>query len=337
MNISDYKGVMVFAEQRGGVIQKVALELLGKGREIADKLEEPLMAVLIGHEMTETHTNELIYHGADKVIVVNHPDLAIYMTEPYTKAMTKMIREFKPGVGFVGASTIGRDLAPRVSARVKTGLTADCTTLEVEDGTRNVMMTRPAFGGNIMATIICPEHRPQMSTVRPGVMRKLERDETRTGEVINLELDITAADKNIEILEVVVEKIEKKNIDEATVLVSGGRGMGSVENFNRLDNLAGELGGLVSASRALVDAGWVGQERQVGQTGKTVRPDLYIACGISGMIQHVAGMEDSELIVAINKNPDAPIFDYSDVGIVGDVNKVIPALIEELKIVKAER
>lgn len=337
MNISDYKGVMVFAEQRGGVIQKVALELLGKGREIADKLEEPLMAVLIGHEMTETHTNELIYHGADKVIVVNHPDLAIYMTEPYTKAMTKMIREFKPGVGFVGASTIGRDLAPRVSARVKTGLTADCTTLEVEDGTRNVMMTRPAFGGNIMATIICPEHRPQMSTVRPGVMRKLERDETRTGEVINLELDITAADKNIEILEVVMEKIEKKNIDEATVLVSGGRGMGSVENFNRLDNLAGELGGLVSASRALVDAGWVGQERQVGQTGKTVRPDLYIACGISGMIQHVAGMEDSELIVAINKNPDAPIFDYSDVGIVGDVNKVIPALIEELKIVKAER
>lgn len=337
MNIADYKGVMVFAEQRNGVVQKVALELLGKGREIADRLDEPLLAVLIGNNLSSSQNDELIYQGADQVVVINHPELAVYMTEPYTKALTEAINRFKPAVVFVGATTIGRDLAPRVSARLATGLTADCTTLEVEEETNNLMMTRPAFGGNIMATIVCPEHRPQMSTVRPGVMLKMARDEKRTGTVINMEIEITAADKNVEILEVVVEKIEKKNIDEATVLVSGGRGMGSKENFAKLHDLAAELGGLVASSRASVDAGWVAADRQVGQTGKTVRPDLYIACGISGMIQHVAGMEDSDLIVAINKNSDAPIFEYSDVGIVGDVNKVIPALIDELKRAKAER
>jgi len=335
MNISDYRGVMVFAEQRRGCVQKIAYELLGVGRRIADTLQEPLVALLIGSKLPDSAAKELIAQGADKVVVVDDPALDVYMTEPYAKAMTAAIEAYKPGVVFTGATTIGRDLAPRVSARVKTGLTADCTGLEVEDGTRNLLMTRPAFGGNIMATIVCPEHRPQMSTVRPGVMRKLERDEARAGTVERLDAKITAADLNVEILEVVVEKAEKKNIEEANVLISGGRGLGNLDNFNRLQGIADELGGLVSASRAVVDSGWVGQDRQVGQTGKTVRPDVYFACGISGMIQHIAGMEDSGFIVAINKNAGAPIFEYADIGIVADINKVVPALVEELRAAKA--
>lgn len=335
MNISDYKGVMVFAEQRSGTIQKIAYELLGVGRRIADTLGEPLIALLIGSKMSDEQSKDLIAFGADKVIVMDDPAFAVYMTEPYAKAMTLAIQTCKPGVVFTGATTIGRDLAPRVSARIGTGLTADCTGLDIEDGSRNLLMTRPAFGGNIMATIICPEHRPQMSTVRPGVMRKLERDDTRKGEVQKLAIQIEAKDKNVEILESVIEKTTKKNIEEATILISGGRGMGTVDNFNKLMGVADELGGLVSASRAVVDAGWVAQDRQVGQTGKTVRPDVYIACGISGMIQHIAGMEDSEFIVAVNKNSGAPIFEYSDIGIVTDVNKLVPALVEELKAAKA--
>ena len=337
MNVSEYKGVFVFAERRDGAVQKVAYELLGMGRGIADALGEPLAAVLLGSGLKDSEAAELIAFGADEVILVDHPDLGVYMTEPYTKAIVKAIAERKPGVVFFGATTIGRDLAPRVSARVKTGLTADCTALAVEDGTRNLLMTRPAFGGNIMATIVCPEHRPQMSTVRPGVMRKLERDGARKGRVSRLAVEIEAKDRNVEILEVVSEKVARKNIEDSTVLVSGGRGLGSPENFRKLDLVADELGGLVSASRAVVDLGWVGQDRQVGQTGKTVRPDLYIACGISGMIQHIAGMEDSGFIVAVNKNSGAPIFEYADLGIVTDVNRLVPALAEELKAAKAER
>ena len=337
MDISSYRGVMVFAEQRGGHIQKVASELLGIGREIADKLAEPLTAVLIGTGLTAAHSADLIAQGADKVIVVDHPCLQSYRTEPFTKALTLVIEEVKPAVVFVGATTIGRDLAPRVSARLKTGLTADCTGLAIEDETRTLLMTRPAFGGNLMATIACPEHRPQMSTVRPGVMRKLERDDQRKGEVVSFSVTLGPEDLNVEILEEVTEQVALKNIEDAAVLVSGGRGMGSAENFGHLRDLASELGGMVSASRGAVDAGWAGAERQVGQTGKTVRPDLYIACGISGMIQHIAGMEDSEFIVAANKNRDAPIFEYADLGIVADVNKLIPALVEELKLAKAAR
>jgi electron transfer flavoprotein alpha subunit len=337
MNISDYKGVMVFAERRNGTVQKIAYELLGMGRGIADRLEEPLIAVLVGAGLGDAEAAELIAQGADKVVLIDHPDLGVYMTEPYTKALAKAIEAFRPGIVFIGASTIGRDLAPRVSARARTGLTADCTGLAVEDDTRNLLMTRPAFGGNIMATIVCPAHRPQMSTVRPGVMRKLERNPSRKGEVVRLDIEIGPADRNVEILEVVVEKAVKKNIEEATVLVSGGRGLGNVGNFRKLDALAGELGGLVSASRAVVDAGWTGQERQVGQTGKTVRPDLYLALGISGMIQHIAGMEDSEYIIAVNKNASAPIFEYADLGIVTDANKLVPALVEELREAKAAR
>lgn len=335
MDISSYQGVLVFAEQRGGCIQKVAYELLGAGRGIADQLQEPLVAILVGHGLTAAHCEDLIAHGADRVITVDHAELAVYRTGPYTKALTQVIEAFRPGIVLVGATTVGRDLAPRVSARVRTGLTADCTSLAVEDGTRNLLMTRPAFGGNIMATILCSEHRPQMSTVRPGVMRSLPVDGARKGEVVHFQVEIAPKDVDTEVLETVTETVTRKNIEEASVLVAGGRGLGNAENFARLRGLASELGGLVAASRGAVDAGWAPHEAQVGQTGKTVRPDLYLACGISGMIQHIAGMEGSGYIVAVNTKADAPIFAYADLGIVTDATRFVPALIEELRLAKA--
>lgn len=330
MSSLEYQGVWVFAEQRDGELQNVALELLGKGRELADQLKTQLTAVLLGHEIKDL-SKELIYYGADQVITVDDPMLKLYVTEPYTKVMCEAIEASRPEIILIGATAIGRDLAPRVSARIHTGLTADCTSLEIEEETKNLLMTRPAFGGNIMATIVCPEHRPQMSTVRPGVMVKGKRDDARRGKVIEFSTNLKEADMNVEILEVVKETKQKVKIDEANVLVSGGRGIGKKEGFELLKELAKELGGMVSGSRAVVDAGWLERDYQVGQTGKTVRPDLYIACGISGAIQHVTGMEESELIIAINKNATAPIFELADVGIVGDVNKVIPAVIEALK------
>lgn len=333
MSSLGYQGVWVFAEQRDGELQNVSLELLGKGRELADKLQTQLTAVLLGQGIKGT-AKELIHYGADKVIVADDPMLKLYVTEPYTKVMCEVIESYHPEIILIGATAIGRDLAPRVSARIHTGLTADCTSLEIEEDTKNLLMTRPAFGGNIMATIICPDHRPQMSTVRPGVMIKRAKDEGRTGEVIEFSTNLSQADMNVEVIEVVKETKKKVKIEEANALVSGGRGIGKKENFELLKELAKELGGMVSGSRAVVDAGWLEREYQVGQTGKTVRPDLYIACGISGAIQHVTGMEESELIIAINKNANAPIFELADVGIVGDVNKVIPAVIEALKSAK---
>ncbi|MTI67418.1 MAG: electron transfer flavoprotein subunit alpha/FixB family protein [Firmicutes bacterium] len=330
MNIADYKGVYVFIEQRDKEIQNVSLELLGKGMEIAEKLNESLTAVVLGHGL-EDKLDELVYYGAENVIYADDKALDVYMTEPYTKVISEIVNENKPEVMLFGATAIGRDLAPRVSARVKTGLTADCTSLDIDEETNNLMMTRPAFGGNLMATIICPEHRPQMSTVRPGVMEKLERDETRDGNIEKLKVEIPEESVNVEILEVVKETKEKVNIEESSVLVSGGRGLGNPENFKMLEELAAGLDGTVSASRAAVDAGWINHDYQVGQTGKTVRPELYIACGISGAIQHVAGMETSEFILAINKDEGAPIFEIADLGIVGDINKVVPAVIEELE------
>lgn len=333
MNISDYKGVLVFVEQREGKIQRVSLELIGKAREIADELDEAVTAVILGNNI-KNNLEELIYYGADEVIYVDHQALGIYMTEPYTKALTEIINSKKPEIVLIGATAIGRDLAPRVSARIYTGLTADCTALNIEDETRNLLMTRPAFGGNIMATIICPDHRPQMSTVRPGVMQIRKRDINRKGNIGEFVINFTNKDINVEIIEVVKEVKEKINIEEAKVLVSGGRGIGKAENFALLKELASTLDGQVAASRAVVDAGWIDRNHQVGQTGKTVRPDLYIACGISGAIQHLAGMEESEFIIAINKDSGAPIFETADVGIVGDVNKVVPLLIEEIKVNK---
>lgn len=335
MNIEDYKGVLVYIEQRNKEIQKVSLELLGKGREIADKLGEKLSAVIIGSDIKHL-SKELIYYGADKVIVVDDSILKDYVTEPYTKSLTAVIQDVKPDVVLIGATSIGRDLAPRVSARIHTGLTADCTSLDIEDETKLLLMTRPAFGGNIMATIICPDYRPQMSTVRPGVMVKLERDINKTGVLVEFDAKLVPRDLNIEVLETVKTTKKRINIEDAKVLVSAGRGMGSKENIEYLHDLAAELKGEVSGSRGVIDHGWLEKDRQVGQTGKTVRPDLYFACGISGAIQHLAGMEESEFIVAINKNPDAPIFDIADIGIVGDALKIIPILTEELRKSKAE-
>ncbi|HOE90804.1 MAG TPA: electron transfer flavoprotein subunit alpha/FixB family protein [Candidatus Cloacimonadota bacterium] len=331
MDLKAYKGILVIGEQRQGNIQNGTFELLGKAKELAAKLDCNVSVLLIGNGLNEQHGKILAKHGADNIFMTNDRNLENYSTEPYTKTITKFIIENKPEIVMISATTIGRDLAPRLSARLKTGLTADCTSLDIEDNTQNLLMTRPAFGGNILATIVCPNHRPQMSTVRPGVFQKQEFDVKKPLKINCVRADITEKDLNIEILDTVYEKTEKKNIEEANILVSAGRGIGNKENISKLETLAKELGGLVSGSRAVVDAGWIEQSSQVGQTGKTVRPDVYLACGISGAIQHIAGMEESDLIIAINKNPEAPIFDNADLGIVADVNQLIPALVEELQ------
>lgn len=324
------KHVFVFAEQRDGNIQKVSYELIGKARTLADDLSQDVVAVLMGDGITDK-AKSLIAGGADEVIVVDAPTLKEYMTEPYTKAMYAIVQDRDPEIVLYGATAIGRDLAPRVSARVHTGLTADCTSLEIDKETKDLRMTRPAFGGNIMATILCTDFRPQMATVRPGVMQPLDVDNARNGTITEFKVEFAPEDMNVKIREVVKSTRKAADITEAKVLVSGGRGIGNAENFDLLRGLADVLGGQVSSSRANVDAGWIERDRQVGQTGKTVRPDLYMACGISGAIQHLAGMEDSEYIIAINKNKDAPIFGVADLGIVGDATVIIPKLTEALK------
>ncbi|XMB72245.1 electron transfer flavoprotein subunit alpha/FixB family protein [Mycoplasmatota bacterium WC30] len=329
MNKSINQGVLIYIEQRHREIQTVSLELLGIGKILAKKLNTTLEACIIGNGVTSL-AKDLIYYGANKVFVVDNPMLEHYVNEPYTKALASVIKEVKPEVVLVGATSLGRDLAPRVSSRVHTGLTADCTKLDIDLENNNLIMTRPAFGGNLMAEIICPNHYPQMSTVRPGVMVQSRRDESLIGEVVVFDAKLTKADMNVEILETVKEKAKKIRIEDANVLVSAGRGVGSKENMKSLYELADIITGEVSGTRAVVDNGWLDKERQVGQTGKTVRPDLYIACGISGAIQHVSGMEDSNLIIAINRNPNAHIFEVSDVGIVGDATKIIPEVIKEL-------
>ena len=323
------KNVYVVAEQRDGKVMKVSYELIGKARDLADALEQDVVAVLMGSNIADAAA-ELAKAGADKVIYVDDAMLAEYVTEPYAKALTAVIKANDPEIVIFGASSIGRDLAPRVSARIHTGLTADCTKLEINPETKLLEMTRPAFGGNIMATIFCANHRPQMATVRPGVMQALASCD-KVAEIEKFEVEFTAADMNVEICEVVYAEKKSVDITEAKILVSGGRGVGGPEGFEPLKDLAKALGGEISASRAAVDAGWIDRDRQVGQTGKTVRPELYIAAGISGAIQHAAGMEDSELIIAINKNNTAPIFEVADVGIVGDVNAIVPKLTEALK------
>ena len=329
MNTDAYKNVLVVAEQRHGEIQNVAFELLGKARELADVRGHQVIAVLAGYGVGGGAA-ALISHGADRVVVVDHAVLEHFTTEPYTKAVVAAIRAERPEIVLFGATAIGRDLAPRVGARIYTGLTADCTSLAIDEETQDLLMTRPAFGGNIMATIVCPHHRPQMSTVRPGVMVRPEADASRRGEVVDLDAELSDADMNVEILEFVKEDKKRVNIEDAGVLVSAGRGVGAPDKITSLEQLAERLSGEVSGSRAVIDAGWLPKERQVGQTGKTVRPGLYLALGISGQIQHLAGMEESEFIIAINKNPEAPIFDVADIGIVADVNHVVPAIIDEL-------
>lgn len=329
MNLNDYRGVYVFAEQRDGKIENVALELIGKGKELASILGEKVTAILLGDNIKEL-SKELIQGGADRVIVVDNFSLKKYDTELYTQAITEIIKKEKPEILLIGATTTGRDLGPRVSSRIETGLTADCTSLEIGEN-RELLMTRPAFGGNLMATIICPDHRPQMSTVRPGVMARLEKNQEAIGEIIEFSVNFDLSKSKVKLLKEVKEGEKKVDITEANILVSGGRGIGNEENFKKLDELASEINGVVSGSRAAVDAGWISHGIQVGQTGKTVRPEIYFALGISGAIQHIAGMEESDYIIAINKDKGAPIFSNADLGIVGDVNKIIPALIEELK------
>ena len=332
MNLQDYKDVYVFAEQRDGVIQNVALELLGKARELADANNEKVVAILLGKNIKDK-AQDLIAAGADKVLVVDHDLLATYLTEPYTQAITQIIKEQKPSILLIGATTIGRDLGPRVSARNVTGLTADATKLEIsDDEAHEFRMTRPAFGGNLMATILCKQHRPQMSTVRPGVMQKMPADPSRKGEIVDYKVQFDEQKINrVKIIKTVKEEKVITDISQAKILVSGGRGVGTKDGFSKLEALAKELKGEVSSSRAMVDAGVMDQSRQVGQTGKTVRPNLYLACGISGAIQHLAGMEESELIIAINKDKFAPIFSVADLGIVGDLHKIVPMLTERLK------
>ena len=329
MDKAQYKNVYVFVEQREGVIQNVGLELLGKARELADALNEKVYAMLLGHDLT-TQAQECIAYGADTVLRVDAPELATYVTEPYAQAIYQIIRDNKPSIVLIGATTIGRDLGPRLSARVETGWTADCTGLEISEE-RDLLMTRPAFGGNLMATIICKEHRPQMSTVRPGVMRMGQRDENRKGTIEDVKINFDKSKFRVRVLETVKQTKNLVDITEAHVLISGGRGVGNAEGFDMLRAMANTIGAEVSASRAMVDAGVLGHERQVGQTGKTVRPDLYFAMGISGAIQHLAGMEESEYIIAINKDKFAPIFNVADLGIVGDVRKIVPLLTEKLK------
>lgn len=329
VNVDEYRGVWVFAEQRNGKLLSVAIELVGEGRKIANELGTELTAILLGNKVDDL-ADQLVKYGADKVIYADSELLNVYTTEGYSKVIFDLIKERKPEILLIGATTVGRDLGPRLSARVHTGLTADCTKLDVDKENRRLMMTRPAFGGNLMATIICPDHRPQMSTVRPGVMEKAKYVEDRKGTVEKIAPALTDADIRAKVVEAVKSEKAIVPLEEAPIIVSGGRGLGNAEGFKLIEQLANKLGGVVGASRATVDAGWIDHSHQVGQTGKTVRPNLYIACGISGAIQHLAGMQDSKCIIAINKDKDAPIFKVADYGIVGDLYDVIPQLIEAL-------
>ena len=347
MNIEEYRGVCIFAEQVDGQLSGIAFELLGKANQLAKDLDTDVTAVVIGYGIKDL-PDQLAEYGADKVILIEDPELEVYRTEPYAHALASAINEFKPEIMLVGATPIGRDLGPRVSARVKTGLTADCTSLDIGDFPLNptpgkeqkhnqLLMTRPAFGGNTIATIACPDNRPQMATVRPGVMQRQAKVPGAKAEVIEFNPGFTPDHKYVEILDIVKTVGETVDIMDAKILVSGGRGMGGPENFKLLRELADVLGGEVACSRAVVDAGWMPKDMQVGQTGKTVRPQIYIACGISGAIQHLAGMEESDIIIAINKDDTAPIFDAADYGLVGDLFKIVPELTEKVKEYKAAK
>ncbi|NFN85678.1 electron transfer flavoprotein subunit alpha/FixB family protein [Clostridium sporogenes] len=329
-DLSSYKNVWVIAEQRQGKITPVVIELLGEGRKIANDIGVELCAILLGHNV-DNLADELIQFGADKVYYVNDPLLEKYTTDGYAKVIVDAVNNIKPEIVLIGATHIGRDLAPRIASNLDTGLTADCTKLEVDPEDKKLKQTRPAFGGNIMATIICPDNRPQMSTVRPGVMEKAVRDENRKGEIIKIGTNLSKNDIRTEVVEIVKSKKELISLTDANFIVSGGLGLGNPDGFKLLKQLADKLNGVVGSSRAAVDAGWIENSHQVGQTGTTVKPTVYIACGISGAIQHLAGMQESDIIIAINKNESAPIFEVADYGIVGDLYDVVPKLLELLE------
>ena len=326
---SEYHGIWVFGEQRNNEVLPVVFELLGEGRKLAEELAVPLSVVLMGSNLADkAHT--LISYGADNVYTVEDESLETYNDQSYTDIFTQLVNTYKPEIILIGATTYGRSLAPRIASRLNTGLTADCTYLSIDKETGNLMQTRPAFGGNLMATIVCPDRRPQMSTVRPKVMKPIEPDSTRTGEVIRPNVNIPENIK-IKVIDQVQTLCEKVSLTEADIIVAGGRGMGEPKNFELVKELADVLGGAVGATRATVDAGWIDYSHQVGQTGKTVGPKVYFACGISGAVQHLAGMSSSDIIIAINKDADAPIFKVATYGIVGDVLEVLPELIKEFK------
>ncbi|MCI7327468.1 MAG: FAD-binding protein, partial [Clostridiales bacterium] len=352
VDLSAYKHIWVYAEQRDGKLMNVALELIGEGYRLAKEISEDtqVCAVLVGNNIDHL-ASECFEYGADKVYMIQDPLLEHYTTDAYTKVITDAIDEYKPEIVLYGATHIGRDLAPRIAARCNTGLTADCTRLDVKvssyidfakkkttldtstldpnDPSTGIKQTRPAFGGNLMATIICPKTRPQMSTVRPGVMQKREKVEGATGEIINVKPEISESDIHVQIVDVVKSAKEMVSLTDADIICSGGRGLGDASGFELIKKFADKVGGVVGSSRAAVDAGWIDHSHQVGQTGTTVKPKIYFACGISGAIQHLAGMQTSDIIVAINKDPDAPIFEVADYGIVGDLYKVIPEIIAE--------
>ncbi len=352
VNLSDYKNIWVYAEQRDGKLMNVVLELLGEGHNLSRDLGEDtkVCALLVGHNI-EHLAKECFEQGADEVLVIDDPLLKNYTTDGYTKVITEAVEEYKPEIVLYGATHIGRDLAPRVAARCDTGLTADCTHLNVsvkeyikyaeenttlntaslkpDDPDKGLKMTRPAFGGNLMATIICPRTRPQMSTVRPGVMTRLDKIEGATGNIINIKPNLKESDIRTKIVEIVKSAKEMVSLTDAEIICSGGRGLGDPSGFKLIKEFADKVGGVVGSSRAAVDAGWIDHAHQVGQTGTTVKPKIYFACGISGAIQHLAGMQTSDIIVAINKDPEAPIFEVADYGIVGDLYKVIPQIIEQ--------
>lgn len=329
VDLDAYNGVWVFAEQRENKLMPVVIELLGEGKRLANEIGTELCAVVCGEEI-DLIVEELFAYGADKVYVADNPELKSYRTDAYTKVIYNAIENYKPEIVLLGATHIGRDLGPCLAVKANTGLTADCTRFDIDPVDKKLQQTRPAFGGNLMATIICPNHRPQMSTVRSGVMEKAIYEAGRKGETIKLNVDFNDGDIRTKVLDMVKTIGEKVSLTDAEIIVSGGLGIGNPEGFNLIKQLADMLGGTIASSRACVDAGWIDHSYQVGQTGTTVKPKVYFACGISGAIQHLAGMQNSDYIIAINKNESAPIFDVADYGIVGDIYQVVPAIIEAL-------
>ena len=330
INLDEYKNVWIFAEQRDGEINKVVYELIGEGIKLSQKLNEELCVVLIGSDLKHK-AEELAQYDVEKVYLLDNEKFKSYNDEIYTTVMTEMIEKHKPSVILLGATAMGRSLGPRIAARVETGLTADCTELDIDLEKRILLQTRPAFGGNIMATIVCENHRPQMATVRSGVMKSPSKLSHRKGKIIIEDFVISNLEIKTRLIEIVKEIEDNVKIEEAEIIVSGGRGVGSGEEFSMLKELAHVLGGALGASRAAVDSGWISYNHQVGQTGKTVSPKIYIACGISGAIQHLVGMKSSDIIIAINKDSNAPIFNYATYGLVGNLHEIIPMLIKELK------
>jgi len=335
--LEDYKNLWVYIEAVDGKAKSVGLELLNPGRRLADINKEKLIAVVIGDDVKNVAKTAIAY-GADEVILVEAYEYKQYSTDGYVNVLDKLVEKYKPSILLIGATNNGRDAAPRLACRIKTGLTADCTGLDIDEESGNVEWTRPAFGGNLMATILCPNSRPQIGTVRPGVFKKIVPDFSREGEILREEINTPKEEIRTKLIECIKETAgELVNLEEAEIIVAGGRGLGNAENFSLVRELAKVLGATVGSSRAAVDAGWISLIHQVGQSGKTVQPKIYVACGISGAIQHLAGMNSSDTIIAINKDEEAPIFDVADYGIVGNLFEVLPALINEIKKIKRNK